>query len=81
MGDVKTASDAAAVKVNAKLQAAVAAAAPADAINVMVYAKQGRRSEPLPGQPGGPAVCDAQRHAGLLRPHEGRPGDEDRFAA
>lgn len=41
MGDVKTASDATAVKIHSKLQAAVAAAAFADPIDVMVYAKQG----------------------------------------
>ena len=41
MGDVKTASDAAAVKIHPKLQAAVAAAALTDTINVMAYAVKG----------------------------------------
>ncbi|MCX6030198.1 MAG: DNRLRE domain-containing protein [Chloroflexi bacterium] len=41
MGDVKTASDASVAKIHPKLQAAVAAAALTDAINIMVYAKAG----------------------------------------
>ncbi len=46
MGDVKTASDAFASKIQPDLKAAVAAAAPTDALDLLVYAKQGTDLSP-----------------------------------
>ena len=71
MGDVKTANDVYASKINAKLAAAVATAAWTRAsTSWSMRSRDG--SEPLPGQTDRAALRDAQRHAGLLRPDKGR---------